>query len=189
MGNDNKQSKIATFYQKHKRLPEYRELMDIFGFKSRNAVFKLIKRLVENGTLKKDKQGRISPAKLFGEIRVLGYVEAGFPSPAEEELQDTITLDEWLIENKEATYMLKVKGDSMIDAGIMPGDMVLVERGREPKNGDVVVAEVDGAWTIKHFNKTGKVVTLIPANKKYKTIIPKNELKIAAVAISVIRKF
>ena len=134
-------------------------------------------------------KGFLIPKKLFGEVRVLGTVEAGWPSPAEEELTDTMSLDEWLIRNKEATYILKVKGDSMIDAGIMDGDMVLLERGREAKDGDIVVAEIDGAWTMKYLSKKGKQVTLEPANKKYKTIIPKEELKVAAVVMAVIRKY
>jgi SOS regulatory protein LexA len=122
-------------------------------------------------------------------MKILENVAAGFPSPAEEELQDTMTLDEWLIENKEATYMLKVEGDSMIDAGIMSGDTVLVDRSKTPKSGDIVIAEVDGGWTMKYLKKSGNKVELVPANKKYKPIIPKEDLKVAAVVISVIRKY
>ncbi len=122
-------------------------------------------------------------------VKILGRVEAGFPSPAEEELQDTITLDEWLIKNKEATYMLKVSGDSMVDAGIMEGDTVLVDRSITPRSGNIVIAEVDGGWTMKYLKKSGNKVELVPANKKYKTITPREDLKIAAVVISVIRKY
>src|SRR5215470_4167955 len=111
-------------------------------------------------------------------LRLLGNIWAGWPSPAEEELQDTMTLDEWLINNKEATYMLKVKGDSMIEAGIMEGDTALVDRSLTPRDGDIVVAEVDGAWTMKYLKKTGGRVELVPANKKYRPIVPKNDLKV-----------
>ncbi|MEK9152791.1 MAG: S24 family peptidase, partial [Patescibacteria group bacterium] len=79
--------------------------------------------------------------------------------------------------------------DSMIDAGIHPGDMVILERGREPKNGDVVVAEVDREWTIKHYDKRGGRVTLRAANKKYQPITPREELRIAGVVTAVIRKY
>src|SRR5437867_12859489 len=75
-------------------------------------------------------------------------VTAGFPSPAEEELADTMTLDEYLITNKEATYILKVNGESMIDAGILPGDLLLVKRGIDPRDGDIVIAQVDREWTM-----------------------------------------
>ena len=73
-----------------------------------------------------------------------GLVEAGFPSPADEPLLETLSLEEWLIRNREATYFLNVRGDSMIDAGILPGDVVLVERGSAPHNGDIVIAQIDG---------------------------------------------
>jgi repressor LexA len=183
------QAKLATFYRKHRRMPSYAEIMKLTGFRSKNAVFKLLAKLEREGIVRRDDRGRLIPKKLFGEVRVLGTVEAGWPSPAEEELHDTMSLDEWLIRNKEATYMLKVTGDSMIEAGIMDGDMVLLERGKEPKNGDVVIAEVDGAWTLKYFEKKGAQVSLIPANKRYKPIVPKQELKVAAVVTAVIRKY
>lgn len=66
---------------------------------------------------------------------LLGLVEAGFPSPAEEELLDVMDFDEYLTPNKESSYILKVKGDSMIEAGIQPGDMVIVERRAQYKPG------------------------------------------------------
>ena len=100
-----------------------------------------------------------------------------------------MSLDEYLIKNKDATFMLKVQGDSMNGAGIMPGDMVLVERGVTPRNGDIVVAEVDKEWTLKTFQKTGNKIVLMPANKKYKPIVPTEELNIAAVVKAVIRKY
>jgi SOS-response transcriptional repressor LexA len=85
--------------------------------------------------------------------------------------------------------MLRIKGDSMIDAGILPGDQVLVERGVEAKDGDIVIAEVDGKWTIKYYRKRGSKVVLLPGNKKYQPIVPKEELRVAAVVKAVIRKY
>ncbi|MBU0545746.1 transcriptional repressor LexA [Patescibacteria group bacterium] len=181
--------KIIKFYYDHKRMPSYSEIMHLVGFKSKNAVFKLVKKLVEDGFLLKDKSGRLLPSKLYGDVRVLGTVEAGFPSPAEEELSDTMTMDEYLIENREATFMLKVSGDSMKDAGIMPGDLVLVERGREPAEGDIVIAEVDKNWTMKYFRKKSGMIYLQAANEKYKDIVPTEELKIAAIVKAVVRKY
>lgn len=182
-------TKILLFYEKNKRMPTYSEVARLFSFRSRNAAYKLIQKLIKEGFLHKDKKGHLIPNKLFHEIRVLGLVEAGFPSPAEEELTDTMTLDEWLIQNREATYMLKVKGDSMQDAGIVEGDMALVDRSKSPRHGDIVIAEVDGAWTMKRLYKKGSDVRLMPENKNYKPIIPKNELKIAAVVIAIVRKY
>jgi len=162
--------------------------MRLVGFKSKFAVVKLVSKLVAAGIVTKDASGRLTPQKLSGGIRVLGIVEAGWPSPAEEELIDTMNLDEF-VGNNEATYMLEVSNDSMIEAGIMPGDLVLVERGIDPKDGDIVIAEVDGGWTIKYLRKRGKEVMLIPANKKYKPIIPTNQINVAAIVKAVIRKY
>lgn len=180
---------IINFYQTKRRMPNYTEIMQLLGFKSKNAVFKLIKRLEEDNFITKDDKGKLIPCHLYGELKVLGQVEAGFPSPAEEELSDTMSLDEYLIENKEASYMLKVSGDSMIDAGIMAGDMVLVDRSLSPNNGDIVIAEVDKEWTIKYLRKKGKTSYLEAANKKYPLIYAQEELKIAAVVKAVIRKY
>ncbi len=181
--------KILHFYRQRRRMPSQREMMQLAGFKAKRAAEKLVAKLVAAGVVAKDASGRIVPKNLGLAIPVLGYVEAGWPSPAEEELIDTMSLDDYLIENKEATFMLTVSGPSMVDAGILPGDQVLVERGKEPKEGDIVIAEVDGDWTIKYFRrKSGKVV-LYPANPAYKPIIPKAELSVAAVVRSVIRKY
>src|SRR5687768_4777972 len=93
-------------------------------------------------------------------LRILGTIEAGFPSPAEEELSDTLTLDDWLMENREATIMLKASGDSMTGAGILAGDLVLLDRSRTPKDGDIVLAEIDRVSTLKYFRKRGRRVYL-----------------------------
>ena len=145
--------------------------------------------MVEDGLIKKDTTGKIIPLPSLFSLRVLGTVEAGWPSPAEEETTDTISLDEYLIENRDATYLLKVSGESMIDAGIMPGDMVLVERGVNPRNGDIVIAEVDHEWTMKCYQKKNGQVWLIPANKKFSPIQPREELHVTAVVRAVIRKY
>lgn len=185
------QSRIANFYKRNRRMPNYAEIMQLTGFKSKNAVSKLVARLQEQGVIDKDSKGFLIPKRLFGNIKLLGTVEAGFPSPAGEELVDTMTLDEWLIKNKEATYMLKAKGDSMIEAGIMEGDMILVDRSKEAKNGDIVIARLNDGWTVKYLKKKGNTVILLPGNRKYKPIIPKegDELEIAAVVTAIIRKY
>ncbi len=180
---------IIKFYKKNRRMPNYAEVMLLLDFKSKNAVFKLIKRLEGDNFLSKDNKGKLIPKNIYGELRVLGQVEAGFPSPAEEELADTMSLDEYLIKNKEATYMLKVSGDSMKDAGIMSGDMVLVDRSLTPADGNIVIAEVDHQWTIKYLRHAGGKVYLEPANKNFPLIYPTEELKIAAVVKAVIRRY
>lgn len=183
------QKLIANFYTKHRRMPSYGELLTLTGLKSKNAVYKIVQKLIDQQVLAKDQMGKIIPAKHFNSVSVLGTVEAGFPSPAEEELIDTMTLDEYLINNKEATYMLQASGDSMIDAGIMSGDLVLVERGKEARDGDIVIAEVDHKWTMKYLRKRRGKIYLEAANKKHPNIYPEEELNIAAVVQAVIRKY
>jgi len=182
-------NKILNFYKRTKRMPTYTEIMSLVGFKSKNAVYKLINKLIGEGVLDKDDSGRLIPNRLVGEIPMLGLVEAGFPTVAEETVLDTISIDEYLISDKDKTYMLEVKGDSMIDAGIQEGDLVIVERKSDPKVGDIVIAEVDGGWTMKYFRKKGIQVYLEPANKKYKNIYPEYDIKIAAVVTGVVRKY
>jgi repressor LexA len=116
-------------------------------------------------------------------------VAAGFPTAEEEELQGTISLEEYLIDKPTSTFMLEVKGDSMIDAGILPKDMVLVEKGRLAKSGDIVIAEVDGDWTMKYLRKTNGKTYLQAANANYPDIYPEKTLNIAGVVISTCRKY
>ena len=182
-------NKIARFYHERKRMPSLSEITKLIGAKSKTTAVRLIKKLQEERFVFKDSTGKLLPGNLFNSLKFLGLVEAGFPSAAEEELTDTMTLDEYLMPNKDATYMLKVKGDSMIDAGIMNGDMVLVERTSNIKEGQIVIAEVDGEWTIKYYRKKNGKVYLEPANKKFKPIYPTNELKVTAVVRAVIRKY
>ncbi|MEC4675308.1 MAG: transcriptional repressor LexA, partial [Nitrospirota bacterium] len=158
-------------------------------FRSKNAVSKFVNKLEQHGVLEKDKKGKLIPRSITSTAKVLGTVEAGFPSPAEEELADTMSLDEFLIRNPQATFLLKVSGDSMSGAGILPGDMVIVDKGQTPRSGDIVIAEVDGEWTMKYLKKRGDDVTLIPANPKYRPIKPKKELRIAGVVTAVVRKY
>ncbi len=180
---------IARFYRKNSRMPSFSEIGEITGLQSKNAVFKLVGRLEALKVLRRDGKGRLIPASIASPVRVLGTVEAGFPSPAEEELVDTLSFDELLIRNREATFLLKVSGDSMSGAGILPGDMVIVDKGQPPKSGDIVIAEVDGQWTMKYLRKRGDSVMLVPANPKYQPIKPKSELKIGGVVTAVVRKY
>ncbi len=182
-------NKIFSFYEKQKRMPSYSEIMNLLGFKSKNSVHKLVHKLIDMGNLAKDATGKIIPTNLFQEVKVLGLVEAGIPVVAEEETLDTLNLDNYLIKNRNNTYLLEVKGDSMIEEGIKEGDLVIVERKNDAKDGDIVIAEVDQGWTMKYFRKRGSTVYLEPANKNYKPIYPENDMKISAIVRGVIRKY
>src|SRR3989344_9173723 len=114
--------------------------MHLWGYRTKSAVDYRVNKLIAGRVIKKDRSGRLLPRFSYEGTRLLGLVEAGFPSPAEEELLDVMSFDEYLTPNKEASYILKVKGDSMMDAGIHPGDMVVVERRGAPKPGGGVHA-------------------------------------------------
>ena len=180
---------IHAFYRQRKRMPSYREIGAVTGLRSTNAVFKVVHKMIQQGFLAKDARGRLIPKQLLSEVRFVGLVEAGFPSPADDELFETMNLEQYLVRKPEATYLLRVRGDSMVDAGIMPGDLVLVERGAEPHDGDIVIAQIDGEWTLKYFRRQGNNVYLQPANGRYQPLYAKEELKIAAVVKAVIRKY
>src|ERR687885_191717 len=185
-------TKIRAFYRSHRRMPSYSELTEVVGFRSKNAAYKLVTRLIDEGWLEKDAAGKLVPGPHFHTVPVLGTVTAGFPSPAEEELADTMDLDAFLmthVKHREATYILKVNGESMNGAGILTGDMLLVERGAEPRDGDIVIAQVDREWTMKFFRKRGRRVFLEAANQDFKPIYPTEELQVAAVVRAVIRKY
>ena len=186
---DPRQKKVIQFYQKHRRMPTYEEMTKLFGFASKNAVSKLVGRWSEDGFVEKDTTRHLVPGPLFYRIRVLGIVEAGFPTPAEESDLDTLSLDDFLIQNKEASYMLRVKGDSMIDAGIREGDYVITERRSEAKPGDIVIAEMDGGYTMKYLRKGDRGYYLQPANKTMKPMYPEGELQIVAIVKGVVRKY
>lgn len=180
---------ISNFYSRNKRMPSYSEIGELLGLKSKNAVSKLVVKLEQLGVIRRDEKGRLIPLSISSPLKVLGTVEAGFPSPAEEELTDSLSLDDFLIQNKTATFLLKVSGDSMIEAGILPGDMVIVNKSQTPRSGDIVIAEVDNEWTMKYLQKRGNDVILVPANPRFKPIRPKNELKIGGVVTAVVRKY
>lgn len=181
-------AKLESFYKNNKRMPTYSEMMKLFGFKSKNAVFKLVEKMIEAGLVAKDHLGRLIPSNSFGEISLLGTVKAGFPSLAEE-TKETLSLDEFLVGDTGRTYLLEVDGDSMIDAHIEEGDMVLVEKTNRAKPGDIVIAEVDGEFTMKYLREKNKKIWLEPANKNYKAIYPKYSMNISAVVKAVIRKY
>lgn len=170
-------------------MPSFGELAGLWGYKSKNAVFKRVKELKSAGLIRQDEQGRLVPAAWQLGLRLLGQVEAGFPGPAEEERLGTVNLDDFLIKNRQATYLLKVSGYSMKDLGIMPGDLVLAERGADARDGDIVIAEVDGEWTIKTLRKQSGRVWLQPANSRFQPIYPQGQLNVAAVVRGVVRKY
>lgn len=179
---------VLKFYRTHRRMPSITEIMALFKFKSRSTAFYVIEKLVTEGVVSKDKTGRLSPTSKIHELPLLGNIRAGFATPSEEALADTITVGDYLIRNKDASYLLEVQGDSMIDAGIQPGDMVIFERTGDYKPGDIVVALIEDGYTLKYLRKKGTAYYLEAANENYKPMYPK-EGQIIGVVTSTFRKY
>lgn len=189
MQDDVKLNILRRFYRSNHRLPTYSEICRIFGYSSKNAAFRLAQKLIDEGYIEKDNTGRLLPKGNKLGIPLVGYVQAGFPSPAQEELINTLSLDEYLIDKPEESFLLQVSGESMIDAGIHEGDLVIIERNREAKNGDIVLACVDNDWTLKYYHRNKGEVELIPANAKYPVIRPIGELTLGGIVRAVIRRY
>ena len=183
------EKKITAFFRDQGRMPTYSEIAEIIGVRSKSVVHFWVAKLLSAGILQKDAKGFLFLRRNPRALKLAGEVCAGFPSPAEEELRDIISFDEYLIRNPEISFLLSVTGDSMIEAGIREKDLVIVEKNKEPQNGDIILAEVDGNWTMKYFRRRGKMVTLEAANSKYSPIIPRTDLRIAGVITAVVRKY
>ena len=118
-------------------------------------------------------------------------VAAGFPSPADDYMEDYLDLNQLLISEKESTYLVRVKGESMMNIGIFPKDLLIVDRSREPKDGDIVIAVLDGELTVKRLEKRGHRVALVAENKQFAPIVvrPNQELLIWGIVTHCIHSY
>ena len=179
-------TRLKYFYKSNKRMPTYGEMCRLLGYKSKGAVRYVVQKLIEDEVIEKDEQGILIPKRLL-DIPLLGVIKAGHPIPADVQ-QDKYLRLHLLFDNLSHAYALTVSGDSMIDAGIYEDDIVIIDK-REPKNMDIVAANVDGEWTVKYLHIKDDVVSLHPANGKYKPIFPRESLDIGGVVVHVIRSY
>ena len=180
--------KVRKFYRQHKRMPSITELMGIFKLASRSSAFYIANKLIESGLLEKDRTGKLVPGSAFHAVPMVGHIRAGFAAPAEEELADTISIGEYLLRRPEASYLLTVEGDSMQDAGIHHGDMVVFERTSDYKPGNIVVALTPDGYTLKYLRKKQGRYCLEAANDAYPDLYPA-EGEIIGVVTSTFRKY
>ena len=127
--------RLAGFYRDQQRMPAYSEMIPLLGVRSKSVVHFWMRKLLKEGVLEKDRKGLLRPARRGFALPLVGAIQAGFPSPSKEELRDLVSIDEYLVTKPEASFLLRVSGDSMTGEGIMPGDLVIVEREEEPKGG------------------------------------------------------
>jgi len=120
----------------------------------------------------------------------LSKVPAGFPSPADDYIEDGLDLNEHLIKHKAATFFVRVSGDSMTGAGIHDGDLLIVDRALEAQDKSVVIAVVNGEFTVKRIKKNNGRVWLMPENENFRPMEMKegSELEVWGVVTNVIHK-
>jgi len=118
-------------------------------------------------------------------------VMAGFPSPAEQYIEQALDLNELLVKHPAGTFFVRVAGDSMVQTGIFPGDILVVDKAEEAVDGSIVIAAVDGEFTVKYLRHIDKGVQLLAANPDYPpiTFAEGNELQIFGVVTSNIHQF
>ena len=116
-------------------------------------------------------------------------ISAGFPSPADDFLDTSIDLNKELIKNKSTTFFARVKGSSMIGAGIDDGDLLIIDKSLKPKSNDIAVCFIDGDFTVKRIDITKDIIWLVAENKKYKPIkvTSDNDFTIWGIVINVIK--
>src|SRR3989338_9001009 len=189
---------FITYYLKDNEYsPSYMEIADHFGISSPATVHQHVKALEDKGYLKSEKHQKraLEPVILASyrdafsiDLPLVGLITAGEPIEAIED-RETMAVPSDFVPNIENSYILKVKGQSMIDEGIWDGDYVIIERNHSPKNGDVVVALLDNAYdTLKKFYREKNRIRLQPANSSMKPVYSKDPL-IQGIVRAVIRKF
>jgi repressor LexA len=187
---------IREFQRKRGYSPSLSDLAVAFGVRSKNAIAKVVNALVRERHLEKDPKGRIkileqeeSESIPAFSLPLFGPIPAGFAAPAEEQAEELLTLEDYLVRDRKATFLLRVKGVSMINAGINEGDLVVVERGVEPRVGDIVVGVLDGEYTLKRLRKDKGKFYLQAENPDYPDLYAMNELQVAGVVRGVIRRY
>lgn len=176
--------------------PSMSEMADYLGVKSKNAVAKLLVGLEDGGYIETSGKARgikvlnsLSGSLQKGLVRVpiLGSIQAGSPHLAEEYIEDWVNLPQTLIKGRRDVFLLRVRGDSMINAGIHEGDLVIVRPTKEVKNNDIVVALLQDEATVKRFVQIKNRAYLKAENPDYPNIYPKEEWMVQGKVVGVIR--
>ena len=162
---------LQRYYAQHRVLPSYARLMEILGYASKSAVKKVLERLETAGMLERTPDGDWAPTERFFERVVANEpVPAGMPVTTLDDGVEQMTIDRFLIQDPGETVLIRVKGDSMINAGIHDGDVVIVDRSIKPMSGKVIIATLNGEMLIRRFDKTFNKIKLIPETSKLASI-------------------
>lgn len=182
-------AKLQEYYARQRVLPSYASIGALVGLNSKASVADMVLRLKAAGYLESSPDRRLKPGKRFFERTLAESVRAGLPNPAAETAPETLTIDEYLVSHPSRTILITVKGDSMIDAGIQPGDVVVVEKRVSANVGDIVVAIIDNEFTLKRLDREKGRIVLRPENKAYPVIRPKDNTEIFGVVVGLVRKY
>jgi len=182
--------KLQDYYAEHKVIPSYSVLAGLWGVSAKSWVSECVKRFEEAGFVDWTPDRQLKPGKRFFERRIAeAPVQAGQPHAAAADGYDLVSsIDEMLVREPSKTELIRVKGDSMIDAGIHEGDFLVVQRQHHASPGEVVVAIVDNEFTVKYLGKERDEFVLKPANKAYPVIRPRGHLEIYGVVSGLVRK-
>jgi SOS-response transcriptional repressor LexA len=188
--DDRHLARLRDHYARHGTLPSYAGIGEVVGFKAKNAAAKLAGRLTDAGFLRRAPGGKLAPTARFFEVPLFDSpVQAGSAvSIAGQEPSELVTIDSYLIDAPSKTVLLRVKGDSMQNAGVLDGDLAVVERSQSASSGQFVVAIVDGAFTFKELGYEGEQPILIPHNDAYPRIKPRRDLEIFGIVRGIVRK-
>jgi len=180
---------LQDYYARHRALPSYASIGGLLGLRSKSSVAALVARLKLAGFLESTPDRRLAPTRrFFARPLAESPVRAGLPEAVESGDTDALTIDDYLIEHPSSTVLISVKGDSMIDAGIFDGDLVVVEKKPMARKGDIVVAIVDNQFTLKRLDLEAGRFVLRAENKAYAPIRPEGELEIFGVMVGLVRK-
>ncbi len=181
---------LQRYYAQHRVLPSYARLMEILGYASKSAVKKVLERLEAAGMLERTPDGDWAPTERFFERVVANEpVPAGMPVTTLDDGVEQMTIDRFLIQDPGETVLIRVKGDSMINAGIHNGDLAVVERRKNANVGEQVVAVVDDQFTLKTLGRDQEGYHLIAANPEYPVMRPNGKLEIFGVVVGLVRRY
>jgi repressor LexA len=182
-------AKLRGYYAEHRVLPSYGSVAKLVGLRTTSAVAAMVNRMKATGHLESAPDRRLQPGKRFFERPLADPVYAGLPQPSNAVLPDGLNIDAHLIDTPSRTVLLAVKDDSMVDAGLLPGDVVVVKKGAPASAGDIVVAVVDQEYTIRFLAKDEQGFYLRPGNSAYQDIRPTDSLELLGVVVGAFRKY
>jgi SOS-response transcriptional repressor LexA len=181
--------KLQDYYAEHKVIPSYSVLASLWGLSAKSWVGECVSRMKDAGYLDSTPDKQLKPGARFFERRLANStVQAGLPNPALDDGYDLVTIDDYLVRMPSKTTLVRVKGDSMIDAGIFEGDLIVVEQQPNANIGDIVVAIIDNEFTVKTLDREKGQFVLKPANKAYPVIRPRGQMEIFGVMAGLVRK-